>query len=409
MNLIKVEKAYFIFIIANILSAIRLFLIGFPAGLFLSLLMLLFFVPFLINIKINFYQLLFILFFSIELLSITNYLFVDISHDFIVQNDKVFFQSISYLIIPQLFFFLIGNFIGRSNELVNENIWLLLKCNFVLVSFGIILHFWRPDFFLEFHKNEFLNIDYGKYYPRLTGYMNSLILGIVCPVSAILATEYAKKWKSIFICVFIIGSFLTLQRGALIDLLLGLTILLLINKLYNFNSIGLKISKKTFNSVLYIVLAILVLIALLFILYENSYMVRSFVINLKDRVANLVNSVFERNKTWLVAIKIANEYPLGLGIGLLSHKGADANFIYAVPDGNYFRILGDLGYIGLISFITVLITGITLILKQKRYSIFAVLICFTFHALGTNVFDLYYASFIFWFLLGIGYATYKAN
>ena len=45
MNLIKSDKTYYIFLIANIFSAIRLFLIGFPAGLFLSFLMLLLFIP----------------------------------------------------------------------------------------------------------------------------------------------------------------------------------------------------------------------------------------------------------------------------------------------------------------------------------------------------------------------------
>jgi len=409
MNLIREDKAYYIFLIANIFSGIRLFLIGFPAGMFLSLLMILLFVPFIFKIKINLNHFFFFVFFSIELFSIGNYLFVDISRDFIVNNMKLLFQMVSYLIVPQLFFFFIGGFIGRSNEKLKNNIWLLLKCNLFLVSVGIVLHFWRPGFFLEFHKNEFATVDYGQYYPRLTSYMNSLILGIVCRVSAVLAIEYAKKWKLGFIAIFVIGSFLTLQRGALIDLLLGFTILFILRNSDKLKTIKFKLSYKSYNTLFYSLILVFISCILFYYIYNHSSIAQSFVVNLRYKLDNLINSIFERNSTWLLAFNVANEYPLGLGIGLLSHKGADAHFIYAVPDGNYFRILGELGYFGLISFVSLLITGIVLVIKQKRYSISAVLICFAFHALGTNVFDLYYTSFIFWFLLGISYATYNAN
>jgi len=400
---IKSNKIFYIFIIANILSSFRLFFIGFRAGLFLAFLMLILLPIIILKIKVNNNQLIFYLFLLFELITIANYFFVDISYSFFVNNKKILFQAFTYLIIPQIFFFFAGNYIGKSDKMINDNIWLLLKCNLILITIGIILHFIRPNFFLEFQRNEFRTVNYGLYYPRLTSYMNSLILGIVSPISAILSIEYAKKRKLFFIIVFIIGSFLTLQRGSIIDLFFGFTIYFMLKNHLNSKKIKFKIPRKTINHIIYLTIGILLFLLTIFLFYKESEIIKIFTLNLKYKLNNILNSILERNDTWIESIKIANEYLLGLGIGLLSHKGADAFFLYSVPDGNYFRILGELGYIGLILFILLITKGMYLAFRQKKLSIFAVLLCYSFHAIGTNVFDLYYASFIFWFLLGLTY------
>ncbi|HUX95577.1 MAG TPA: hypothetical protein VMV47_07575 [Bacteroidales bacterium] len=298
-----------------------------------------------------------------------------------------------------------GTLVGRQDAYIEKNLVNIIYINFTLVFVGIIFYFIRPNFFLSYQSELFpqqFNY-YAGYFPRLTSYMSSLVIGVICSTNFILSIEYIKdKWiKYIFMLTFAVGSFLSMERGSWVMLIFG-TILFYLIKFYVENN---KLRRPKLNKKLLAAIIIIVIIffGAVYIMWDNVVFSK-FIIELGKKVARLFNAYEERIETWKTAINLSIKYPFGLGLGILSHKGIQNNFIYSVADGNYFRILGDIGYLGLINFLILVFAGLLLLYKKRMMSILISIIVFLMQAIGTNVFDLYYISFLFWFFLGIAYA-----
>jgi len=128
-----------------------------------------------------------------------------------------------------------------------------------------------------------------------------------------------------------------------------------------------------------------------------------------ERFDTIDSMISDRNHQWLNALKVFFEYPWGIGIGMLSHITAAQGFELACPDGNYFRILGELGLYGFVVFILLLGTAIVRGLFHVNIFYGLALMVFSLQAIGSNVFDFYYTSFLFWFLVGGALAIYRKN
>jgi hypothetical protein len=127
----------------------------------------------------------------------------------------------------------------------------------------------------------------------------------------------------------------------------------------------------------------------------------------RDRLISTesIKSIFKeresgREKGW----ELIAEYPLGLGIGATT-GGADyagANKIGAIVDANFFRITVDLGIQGILIFFIIIIFSLKSALKKENSFLWLIVIgVYCAQALGSNVFDNFYVSHMFWLLLGI--------
>jgi len=108
-------------------------------------------------------------------------------------------------------------------------------------------------------------------------------------------------------------------------------------------------------------------------------------------------------------------YPMGVGIGQLGYIAHRLNISRDYPlitDGNYAKILGELGMLGLSFQLYFLIPALVLLFRviPARYknrdhyltvSVIALIIVqYYMQAIGTNVWDLYYVNVVFWILVG---------
>lgn len=332
------------------------------------------------------YQL-FSLFVFLELLSIPLSLLSPYG-GFLASNPMVFLYGFSYLLIPQLFFYKVGVAVKDTKQAL----LLLLKCNAILVLVSIVLYILRPGFYLNLISSKFTETFdiYGGFVPRLVGYIaDSMAMGVICSSSFVLTLAYVEKKKFIYLLVFLAGSIMSMQRGSWVTLIVASFIYLILSK---------KLFKLSFKWI--ILIGLLVVSIIYFITAIDVEGNLSYMDLLMRRFENIGSAGGERNMQWFGVIDAVGNYPLGFGLGALSHKGVGMGFPVVCPDGNYFRILGDTGVLGFLIFLFLNCSTLWFLLKNRRYGLMCALLVFLAQAIGTNVFDLYYASFIYWFLMG---------
>ena len=123
-------------------------------------------------------------------------------------------------------------------------------------------------------------------------------------------------------------------------------------------------------------------------------------VDLFNRFNAIDNAFNERSYQFENFIYLISKFPFGVGLGLLSHKASDLNLLYTTPDGNYYRIFGETGFFGFVSFATLIISSVYKSYKRKLKLFFIIIIIYLLQSLGTNVLDLYAASFFFWYVIG---------
>jgi len=307
---------------------------------------------------------------------------------FLASNLMVYLYGFSYLLIPQLFFYKIGVAVKNTKQAL----LLLLRCNVVLVLVSIVLYILRPDFYLNLIFSKFSETFdfYGGFVPRLVGYIaDSMAMGVICSSSFILTLAYVEKNKFIYLLIFLAGSIMSMQRGSWVTLVVA-------------SAIYLILSKKLFKlSLRWLVLIGLIAVSIVYFItsidVEGNL---SYLELISRRFDNIGSAGGERYMQWFGVIDAVRNYPFGFGLGALSHKGVGMGFPVVCPDGNYFRILGDTGVFGFLIFLFLNCVTLWFLLKNRRYGLMCALLVFLAQAIGTNVFDLYYASFIYWFLMG---------
>ena len=316
---------------------------------------------------------------------------------FLQNHISLLLYGISYLLLPQLLFFNLGR--NMSNRKIINSLKALLICNFVLISVGIYFYMARPQIYLSFVERALADqfAVYG-YAPRLVSYLgDSMSIGIICSTSTVLSLFIlTKKTRFIFTTIFAVGCIMSMQRGAWISMLLGI-----IFYIFMTNKINLK--RFRINRTLFIVLlvSITVIVYVIIKIQQEWASEFEFFDIITRRFNKIGGAADERSAQWLGVIQSSTRNLFGTGLGTLSHKGVDFGFPLVCPDGNYMRILGDTGFIGLILFLLLNILSLNNTYNKKEWPLFVVIIIYMIQAIGTNVFDLFYSSFIYWYVLGL--------
>lgn len=382
-----ISLSFFVF---NVLSLLFLFFDFLKPGIFASIYLVVLIILDIPYIKIMFKGInsLFTIFILINIFSGFYYLLTGLG------DASLFFYGFNYNIMPMVMFYIGSISAKKENRCIIRN---LIISNFLIVSIGIILYYFEPNFYKEGYVSKLAasGVLTGTYY-RFPSYLSSMAVGnltvVSIPLLFMMRENFSKKIFFVFLGFFIIGSILTMQRSSFIMLIFVLIVSVksLMNK------------KSNFKKYIKIILSTFVVSLFLFFIYKNVLNdTQRFIF--ESRVSNLGSAISERSNQWETAIDIVSEYPLGTGVGSVGHKAASAGVQEIVSDGNYFRILAEVGIQGLSVFLILNCLVMFRIAKRNRYLLIA-LIVYLFQAIGTNVFDIYYTSFIYWFILG-----YSAN
>ncbi len=303
--------------------------------------------------------------------------------------------TLSFYLIPQIVFFSLGALL--QEKVLHKAALFLINMNFFAITIGIIDYF---SLKLLYQAHYILNgIPLNAYYRVQSYFGTPMVSGCVCATSLILTYALIKNKfrKYLFLFVFTLGLILSMARGAWIASIISLCYFLIVSK-----SVRWVISKK-----IIIFIVIIIIISAFSSRYLINYLHSENSVQLHNRFLVLSHASLERDAQWKRGFDVFLKYPWGVGAGLLSHKGAHSNFGITVADGNYFRILGELGILGFVLFVTLLFYAIYITHTRKYYLITSLLIIYTLQAIGTNVFDLMYTSYLFWLLIGISFNLNK--
>lgn len=305
-------------------------------------------------------------------------------------------ESVRFLTYVFIFFTIKYEF--NSEKLVKN----LLKCYIltagVLSIFGIIQYFTKIGLdkkFVEEYSSGYgvVKIAATMYNPN--AYSAFLIL-IIFPVVMLTIYEKNKKRKSLYGIISIllfVNIVMTYSRNALIGVCIGAVVLCVI---YSYK---------------------------LLIAFGGVGALTLFMPSVFDRVRDLTNASqnASRIKLWKTAIMMIKDHPiLGVGNGnyisryneyVSKYKGLSYNAYKRYPAHNsYLKIQSELGIIGIVSFLAILIT--TLFRVKKLFTItndkfikafymgaLASMIAFYFMNISDNLFFVPKATTYFWFLV----------
>ena len=388
-NLIQnlVERYYLIVLIVSFLT---MFNINFFAGAIITTLSFFFSIKILLfqNNKIWFKSLI-VFFILYNVLSGFNYFLNNLPI-------KIYFSEIQLQIIPIFFFFIGFNKRNSNNRMYNYTLY----GTFFMCLIGLFLYIEQPDWYIEWRKNGLID---------WVGNINvdSVILNL--GLSSFFYTPYYTGYLSLISIIILLD--LIYKNGFtiyyfLLFLLFSLTLLLsqmrvawLFFVLLVFFTIIYWLIKKPKKGLFF--LGIIFLIFSIFIFILKITLDSSILDILFERLYSTSSVVSERSSTWNIEIKNLFDLLFGHGLGSASHQAHYLGFS-SITDGQYFKILYELGIFGFFLFLTIIFFSLIRGFKYFNYYFIEVLIIlfFVFANVGANPLSMPIIIAIFWFSLG---------
>jgi hypothetical protein len=122
---------------------------------------------------------------------------------------------------------------------------------------------------------------------------------------------------------------------------------------------------------------------------------------LSQRFFSFSDAIDGRSSSWLSGLSNTQNILLGDGLGRYGHKAVEYSDIY-IPDGNYFRMIAELGIIGFLLFIVIVFTslynGVTKF--ENNYIGLCIIIMICMQAVGSDMFSFQLVAPIFWYSIG---------
>lgn len=307
---------------------------------------------------------------------------------------SVFFSAISYNVIPSLLY-LFGADAAQRMSLEDSCSKVLKVCLFI-IAFGLVFYIFNQDFYFKYIDTHLDGYKWGTADYRFGSYISSSNMGSMC-VSCItllfICMQNARK-KLYYVVGFLlvaISLILCMQRSSWVVSCLAIVVFV----------VRMKIPKQR---KLYIIIIGIFLMVGIFVFRKSIFSDEQLLyFTTRFSSLNMSRMLGERMNQINASMKIIWENPLGVGLGSLGHKSAQIGY-GVVCDNNYLRILGEIGWPGFILFICMVIKALRNSLVFGRFEMIVLIASFMLQAIGTNVFDLFFSSFIFWYYLG--FSTY---
>lgn len=296
---------------------------------------------------------------------------------------SVFFAEWSNSILPVFFFY-----ISYKEDKSNYNFYNITLVA-IIISFLLGYYLWTtapPYYRIFMNTTEGLGTDM-LFFASLYGLTATGAFGVVGFLisSRLVVFSRGKKGK-IAMILCIVATILTFRRSAMLVLFLSVVLMHFIAYLrFRF------IKKRYF------------ILELIFLFTIFSYLIKDygyFFENLIERSSMISEAFDERSDTWNYAFEDWT-FILGKGLGSTGHKalGFTANLI---PDGNYFKIIAEIGIFGIFIFFAILITTFINGYKnfKNKYLEVGILASICLIGIGSNIFTYQSIAPIFWYSIG---------
>lgn len=334
----------------------------------------------------------------------------------VIKLDIVFIIFFSYVILQSILWFfspwvnrmgilmgiylnifpMLGFFISRSMDL---NVFKDIILYVVLVHciIGIVLY---PFFGIVNANSPIVKaLTEGVAYGRMSSVAGSLIYGNLMLIGFIISFFTKRKYLPLILFCLIFNA----QRSAW----LAATFSILIYLLFLLKSSRVK----TF--ITYIMSFLLAAIMIIFLISNYIDFDADFML---ARFTSIGEASSERDGQWVSGIENFISYPLGTGVGQVGHVAVryeEATSVYkGVPDGDYFRLLSEYGFIGGLFYLFIILSVFISFIYMKRVDkIFIVTLIAgnLIQMIGSNISEFYFTNFIYWIIFGYYFSFLNNN
>jgi hypothetical protein len=299
---------------------------------------------------------------------------------------SIFFKEFSNSILPIILFYFFGK-LKHDNSFYHITLYSVFFC--FLISF-----YYQLTLPMNFMQR--LNVIDGSgtnpigYLTQYTSFLGITVTGSLGAIALFLAfvmmyENNFKKGKFFFI-ICVLAVILSLRRAALYTSVFSILF---------FNLIILFKSRRKLK--LFVFEFIIALIAIFFLYDLNS----EYYLTFTDRFFSLSSAVAERSSSWYNGLSNVFSIVTGDGLGRYGHKVLGYSEIF-IADGNYFKMIGEVGVLGTLLFLSILLkviyTGFLNINTHYIQLLIILIICL--QAVGSNVFAMQLIAPIFWYSIG---------
>lgn len=296
---------------------------------------------------------------------------------------SVFFAEWSNSILPIFFFYLSGK--EKTESFKFYNITLIV----LIISFITGFYLWMNDsekykIFMDTTEGPGTGLDFFQSLYGLTATGTFGVVGFLISSSLALRSNGKKGKIAMIICL--VATILTFRRGSMFSLFIAFFILHYIAFIkFNF------LKKRYF------------IVEILFIYIIYKYFLSEYVVlleNIVERSSEISQAVGERSFTWTYVFQDLT-FIFGKGLGSVGHKSIGFSKIL-IADGNYFKMIGEIGIFGTFIFFAILILSFWNGFKdlKNKYLDLGIIFCICLIAIGSNIFTFQSIAPIFWFAIG---------
>ena len=296
---------------------------------------------------------------------------------------SVFFAEWSNSILPIFFFYLSGK--EKTESFKFYNITLIV----LIISFITGFYLWMNDsekykIFMDTTEGPGTGLDFFQSLYGLTATGTFGVVGFLISSSLALRSNGKKGKIAMIICL--VATILTFRRGSMFSLFIAFFILHYIAFIkFNF------LKKRYF------------IVEILFIYIIYKYFLSEYVVlleNIVERSSEISQAVGERSFTWTYVFQDLT-FIFGKGLGSVGHKSIGFSKIL-IADGNYFKMIGEIGIFGTFIFFAILISSFWNGYKdlKNKYLDLGIIFCICLIAIGSNIFTFQSIAPIFWFAIG---------
>jgi hypothetical protein len=322
----------------------------------------------------------------------------------------VYIKGISYSLFPIIGYFLFSNQNNLNSIVIIDKFFKsVVILTLVGILTGIYFYFLAPEFYFRYVLKLYSGLISNRqelFTARLVSYFgDSAVIGNISAISIPLILYLRKQMKSnkhstiIYVFSLVVaytGVILSFSRSAWVGTAI-ITIFYILS--------GLRRHFLKTGAIIAVFLALVWISVSLKITQNNIYFEE-----LQKRVNRISESFADRFYQIEYAMELIDGNPMGVGLGQAGHKSFSGDEHAGVFDNNYLRIFVETGFVGIILFLSIMFFSILLIFKYIFYyksknqlvvTVGCILFIFYFQALGSNILDLHYSSFLFWSFLGI--------
>ena len=315
-----------------------------------------------------------------------------------------YYWEVSCGILPMFAFY-----VGIYSKKIDNNFYnkIFYSCVFALVI-GLYLYLTMPDWYLSWKMDNIFNLwyhtkesdehyflEYGRFTSFFSSPYFSSAVGVLC-LSIALSYVFRYGIKAIYFIAIILSLlclFLTQQRVAVVY---GAGIFIT----YQLYQLFLRERR------IYRFFVVEIVVFVIFVVFLSYYS------NMLERVDLVLDAALQRMDTLDSAVdersdqyrEIMNEWKnvfFGHGLGSGGHTAVQMGYV-GITDGNYHKILYEIGITGIIGFVSLILLTLIRGLKNLQYlSLELMIICYYLVAMiGQNILEFRFIVIPLWYCIG---------